>query len=257
MKNDSAIILIDKDSGPSSFDIVKAVKKVVGSAFKVGHGGSLDPFAKGLLVILIGKATKLSASFLNADKSYQAEVKLGSETNTMDLTGNIINESEVPDYSESHIREVLNSFLGNWNQTPPPFSAKKIHGVRLYNLARKEILVKCSPTTVKIYSIELTRFHSPFIEFKVFCSKGTYLRSMADEIGKRLGIYAHLHSLNRTSCGFFSIEEAIKLDDFIKDPYFHFEKGYINYTKLLQYEFKRSKSDHLQKMHFADNFFSA
>lgn len=233
--NESCLI-IDKIPGPTSFDVVRAVKRLSGGATKVGHTGSLDPFASGVLVLLLGKATKLSHALLNADKSYRAICKLGEATDSMDRTGNISETKPVPELTAEAIDKVLQAFKGVWMQTPPMYSAKKQKGVRLYELARKNISVEREPIPVNLYEMKLISYQAPILEFEVHCSKGTYIRSLADEIGKRLGTVAHLAELRRLTCGSFSLDEAISLEQ-LKEQFPELvKKGYQNYIKLLRSE---------------------
>ncbi len=208
-----ALLVIDKVPGPTSFDVVRQVRRRLGG-MKVGHAGSLDPFASGVLVLLTGKATKASNLLLNADKKYHATMKLGFETNTLDRTGEVVGEAPVPALSVDEIEKAVKSFEGEWMQTPPMFSAKKKDGVRLYELARKNITIEREPIAVMLFSINVVRVELPIIEFEVHCSKGTYIRSLASEIGKRLGTLAHLTELRRLACGEFSIEESLTVTEF-------------------------------------------
>lgn len=230
-----ALLVIDKTPGPTSFDVVRQVKRLVAGE-KVGHTGSLDPFASGVLVLLLGRATKLSNVLLNADKSYYATVKLGEETDTMDRTGQVGRALPVPALTREDVEACLKSFVGEWHQTPPMFSAKKIHGVRLYELARQNISVRRQPIPVNLYEMKLVKFESPVIEFEVHCSKGTYIRSLAAEIGQRLGTVAHLAELRRLSCGDFRLEESITLERLKNELPACMETGYRNYVKLLRAE---------------------
>jgi tRNA pseudouridine55 synthase len=230
-----SLLVIDKTPGPTSFDVVRSVKKLLG-ADKVGHAGSLDPFASGVLVLLVGKATKLSNALLNADKRYRALVRLGQATDTMDLTGEVNENKPVPELTEEKVREVFESFVGTWHQTPPMYSAKKIHGVRLYELARQNIKVRRQPIPVQLYEMKLLSMRLPDIEFEVHCSKGTYIRSLADDLARRLGTVGHLHELRRLSCGEFSLEESVPVDKLSESVPQWMDKGYRNYVRLLRGE---------------------
>lgn len=236
-----AVLVVDKPVGPTSFDVVRQVKKLVPRE-KVGHAGSLDPFATGALVLLVGKATKLSQNLLDADKRYEALVMLGEERDTMDRTGEILESRPVGNLTEAQVREVLASFEGTWQQTPPMYSAKKIKGVRFYDLARQNIKIRREPIPVEIYSIELLEFSSPTIRLRVHCSKGTYIRVLADEIGKRLGTYGYLEELRRLSCGPFRIEDGVGLEELVEKPEPWFEQGFDNYVRLLRTESRRRPS---------------
>ncbi len=230
------VLVIDKADGPTSFDVVRRVKHILGGDTKVGHAGSLDPFATGVLVVLTGKATKLSDALLTADKTYRAWAQLGQSTDTMDRTGTVEQTAAVPELTEDKIREVFRGLQGEWWQTPPMYSAKKVHGVRLYELARQNIRVRRQPIAVQLHRLELLSFKDGVIEFDVACSKGTYIRSLAEDIGKRLGTVAHLKELRRTSCGEFLLTEAATLEQLETDLRAWQERGFRNYRKLLQGE---------------------
>jgi tRNA pseudouridine55 synthase len=230
-----SVLVIDKSIGPTSFDVVRDVRRFYRGE-KVGHAGSLDPFATGVLVLLLGKATKLSGTLLNADKSYAATLKLGEATDTMDCTGTVIKTAPLVDITEERVREVLKSFEGEWMQVPPMYSAKKKEGVRLYELARKNIEIDREPIPVQLYRVEFKQMELPYISFEVHCSKGTYIRVLADEIGKRLSSVAHLSALRRLTCGGFSIDESVTVDTLSKEAGNWLEKGYKNYIRLLTSE---------------------
>lgn len=230
-----ALFVIDKVTGPSSFDVVREVKKLFPGQ-KVGHTGSLDPFATGVLILLVGKATKLSQVLLNADKVYHATVKLGEATDTMDRTGEVTSSAPVPELKFDEVASILRSYQGTWNQTPPMFSAKKIRGVRLYELARQKIHVRRTPIPVELYRVELKRLEPPILEFEVHCSKGTYVRSLAEDIGRRLGTVAHLHELRRLSCGAFKLEESVTVEKLGGALPEWAERGFRNYVKFLRTE---------------------
>ncbi len=227
------LLVIDKTPGPTSFDIVREVRRLAGGE-KVGHTGSLDPFATGVLVLLLGRATRLSQSILDADKVYRARLELGSNTDTMDRTGQVTEKMPIPDLSSDRIASVIKGFEGVWEQVPPAFSAKKINGVRLYELARQDIRVKLSPIPVKLYRIDMLGFESPYVDFEVHCSKGTYVRSLAQEIGAKLGTRAHLVELRRLMCGGFSVDESMTLSHFSESVEENLEKGYGNYVRYLR-----------------------
>jgi tRNA pseudouridine55 synthase len=229
------LFVIDKRPGPSSFDVVRSVKRLLTDT-KVGHTGSLDPFASGVLVLLTGKATKLSNCLLNADKSYEALVKLGESTDTQDRTGTVDAMMPVPELTFENIKEVLKSFEGTWMQTPPMYSAKKVNGVRLYELARNNISIRREPIAVQLYRVEAKSYDAPFIRFEVHCSKGTYIRSLADEIGKRLGTLGVLQELRRQSCGTFTLSEAVTVETLSEQVTVGMERGYDNYLRLLKQE---------------------
>ena len=207
------IINIDKPVGWTSFDVVKKVKNITKHK-KVGHGGTLDPFASGVLVLGTEKDTKKLSNITNSDKSYIAELQLGKLTNTLDTEGDIVQERIVPDLNEKKIIKVLNSFLGAQKQRPPMFSAKKHKGVRLYKLARKKIEVQRDEVDITINDISLVSLVSNKIIFNVDCSKGTYIRVLGSDIAKSLGTIGYLTNLKRTRVGEFSIEDSVSIDKF-------------------------------------------
>ena len=207
------IINIDKPIGWTSFDVVKKVKNIIKHK-KVGHGGTLDPFASGVLVLGTDKDTKKLSSISNSDKSYIAELQLGKLTDTLDTEGDIIEEGIVPDLNEKKIIKVLDSFLGAQKQRPPMFSAKKHKGVRLYKLARKKIEVHRDEVDITINDISIVSFLSNKIVFNVDCSKGTYIRVLGSDIAKSLGTFGYLTNLKRIRVGDFSIEDSLSIDKF-------------------------------------------
>lgn len=205
------ILIINKPFGPTSHDIVDIVRKIIGVR-KVGHAGTLDPFASGLLIILIGKATKLSEEFLRKDKTYLATIILGKESDTYDRTGKIkfVNNKK-PTLLE--IKKILKQFIGETNQIPPIYSAIKIKGKKLYEFARKGEKIKIPARKVIIYSIKLLKYKYPELEIEVKCGSGTYIRSLAADIGKKLKTGAFLKELERIQIGEFSIEKSVGLKD--------------------------------------------
>ena len=206
------IILVDKPAGISSFGVVAKIRRELkdefGHKIKVGHTGTLDPFATGLLILLSGKMTKKSNEFLKLDKAYEAELKLGFASTTGDPEGEIteINTSLVPSLSE--IQTVLDSFMGKLTQTPPRFSAIKINGERAYKLARKGADFKIPSREVEIYQIEILDYTYPSLKIRCHVSSGTYIRTLAEDIGKKLGTGAYLTALRRTKIGNYSVENA-------------------------------------------------
>lgn len=201
------ILLVDKSPNNSSFFVVNLLRRLT-NIKKIGHAGTLDPFATGLMIYLIGKEyTTKSDLFLNKDKEYIAICKLGSSTNTFDIEGEVQNtSSKIPTQEEIEI--ALQKFQGTILQTPPMFSAKKIQGQKLYNLARKGIEVERKPVEVTLQT-ELISYNYPYLELKISCSKGTYIRSIADDLGKILGCYAHLTKLVRTRIGPYTLDQSI------------------------------------------------
>ncbi len=206
------ILLIDKEEGKTSFDAVRMIKRILKSK-KTGHAGTLDPFASGLLIILLGQGTKLSSHIMGGKKKYRAEIRLGIETDTLDPTGSIIKEVPVPDMGDESIAGVIAGFTGVIDQVPPAFSALKVNGERAYKLARKGIEVELKKREVTVYSIDIIDIRLPLITLDIFCSAGTYIRSLAADIGEKLGTAAHLKNLRRLSSGLFNIDDALASKD--------------------------------------------
>lgn len=201
------IILIDKNEGETSFDVVKRAKRVFNR--KAGHAGTLDPFATGLLIILLGQGTKLSNYMMAGKKRYLAVMTLGIETDTLDRTGQVLSNRPVPDVGQEEITRVIRGFAGEIEQRPPAYSAVNYKGQRAYKLARQGIDVDLGKRTVSIHSIEIVSITLPDIAFDVTCSGGTYIRTLAADIGERLGSGAHLKSLRRVSSGPFEVRDAL------------------------------------------------
>ncbi len=207
------ILNINKHKGVSSFNIVKSIRYITKEK-KVGHGGTLDPFAEGVLIVGTGKDTKKLTNITNEDKSYLATIKLGFATNTLDTYGKIFKEKEVPNLDEKIISKILLTFMGNTMQTPPMFSAKKIAGKKLYELARNNIVIKRDPVEINISKITLIDFLYDKITFDVTCSKGTYIRVLGADIAEKLGTVGYLETLIRTRVGKFLLEDSITLENF-------------------------------------------
>ncbi len=209
------IIVVNKQKGCTSHDVVNKVKKIVNK--KVGHTGTLDPLATGVLPLLIGKGTLCSKYLINHDKVYEVSLKLGISTDTMDAEGKIIEEKKVNSniLAKENVEKVLSSFIGKQEQTPPIYSAIKVAGKKLYEYARKGQEVEIPKREIEIYNIELVGINkvSKEIEFKVSCSKGTYIRSLCIDIAKALGTIGYMSGLERLQVGEFKIENAIKIDE--------------------------------------------
>ncbi|MBI9075160.1 MAG: tRNA pseudouridine(55) synthase TruB [Desulfatibacillum sp.] len=207
------IIVVDKPPGITSAKALDRVKKALGIK-KAGHTGTLDPFATGILVCCLGNATRLASFFLHGDKTYEAIMHLGVETDTQDLTGEVTarSEQEAARVTPERLQEVLCRFRGEIDQLPPIYSALKHKGVPLYKLARKGAPVQKDARRVTIHSLELTEFRLPMAGFSSTCSGGTYIRTLCADIGRELGCGAHLHTLRRTQNSGFSIAEAVTLD---------------------------------------------
>jgi tRNA pseudouridine55 synthase len=203
-------VLVDKPLGLSSNAVLQKVKKLFG-ARKAGHAGTLDPLASGLLVVLFGEATKLSSVLLDADKEYVATVKLGEATSTGDAEGEVVERSPVS-VSASEVAATLERFRGDIEQVPPMYSALKRDGVPFYKLARRGETVDRPARGVHIEELELREFQPPLLELRVRCSKGTYVRTLAEDIGRALGTCAHLSALRRTASGALKVENAAGLE---------------------------------------------
>lgn len=214
-QNPSGVLLVNKDPNINSFKLVSILRKITGVK-KIGHAGTLDPFATGVMVMLIGSEyTKKSNDFMAKDKEYLATIHLGVTTDTYDLDGEVISENDkVPTLKQ--IEEALKNFQGEIEQIPPMYSAKKVKGQKLYSLARKGIEIERKPSIVKV-EIKLLHYAYPKIEVLITCSKGTYIRSLAYDIGNFLGCGAHLSALTRTKSGTFTLEECISQSS-LSDP---------------------------------------
>ena len=204
---------IYKPVGWTSFDVVKKLRGITRDK-KVGHGGTLDPFAEGVLVIGTNADTKRLTEISGTIKSYRAILTLGEETDTLDIDGKIINRCPVSILDEKKVKSVLKDFLGESEQVPPMYSAKKVNGVRLYKMARKNQFVERKPTLINIYDIKLNNIEENRIDFSVTCSKGTYIRVLGLEIAKKLGTVGHLIQLTRTAVGEYRIHDSVKLKEF-------------------------------------------
>jgi len=211
-RNVNGILLFDKPKGITSNAALQQVKRLF-KASKAGHTGSLDPLADGLLPICFGAATKVSAYLLDADKRYSVRIQLGVTTTTADSEGEVIETLPVDQVTEQAIQRVLPDFKGKIQQLPPMYSALKHNGQRLYKLAREGIEVEREPRDITIYSLTLEKVELPFIDLQVHCSKGTYVRTLAEDIGKVLGCGAHVVGLRRTSVGPYGIDHIISMDE--------------------------------------------
>ncbi|MFC1733465.1 tRNA pseudouridine(55) synthase TruB [candidate division KSB1 bacterium] len=208
----SGLLVINKPKDWTSFDVVAKIRNKL-NVKKVGHTGTLDPQATGVLVLCIGKGTKLVQELTGLDKEYLCEITLGATSNTDDKEGEIV---ETPDASEipiTKIEEILKEFTGTFDQLPPDFSAKKIGGKRAYALARQGKEVKLDPVEVTINTMELLDYKWPILKLKISCTKGFYVRSLARDIGEKLGVGGYLSELERTRVGKFSIESAITIEE--------------------------------------------
>jgi len=207
------ILLVDKPAGITYHDIVDRLRRKL-KMKKIGHAGTLDPLATGLMIMLIGKATKVSQFLISLDKSYEGEFLLGIETDSQDADGEVVSEKPLPeDIDEEMMLKEMKSFLGDQYQTPPMFSAKKIKGVPLYKMARKGKTVEREPRFIRINEFCLMNWNLPKGKFSLSCSKGTYVRTVLHDLGQNLGCGAHLTGLRRTKIDQFGIENASPLDE--------------------------------------------
>ncbi len=225
-------LLIDKPTGPTSHDVVDVIRRRFGIK-KAGHCGTLDPNATGLLIIVLGRGTKLSERMMSDDKVYEGTIKFGEATDSYDSDGQITSTAPVPPLTLDQLNEAASAFIGDQMQMPPMVSAIKIKGVPLYKLARKGIEVAREPRLIHIYNCRFTNYEPPLGRFKVACTKGTYVRSIAHELGQKLGCGAHLAALRRTVSGKFDVADAIKLDDLLNGTLAELEKRVIPFLKLV------------------------
>jgi len=208
---DSGIILIDKPEGPSSSQVVQRVKRIIG-ANKVGHLGTLDPFASGLLLLGVNEGTKVADIFLGAPKSYSGVMVLGVITDSQDRTGQVREVRPVPEVTEADLLRLETKFTGDLQQIPPMFSALKKNGVRLYELARAGKEIERESRSIRVETLRLTKSSHNEIRFEVTCSRGTYVRTLAADMGAELGCGAHLKELRRTACGHLRVSDALSVD---------------------------------------------
>jgi len=205
------VLLVDKPKGLTSHDVVYHLRRKL-QMKKIGHAGTLDPMATGVLVMLIGKATRISQYLMSVDKSYEGEATLGVITDSQDAEGEVMETRPVPALTEAQVREVMKTFLGDQYQTPPMHSAIKIGGVPLYKMARKGEEVEREPRFIRVMAFELLSFNSPKLTFRLHCTKGTYVRTIAHDLGQKLGCGAHLSALRRTASGKFELGQGLTLD---------------------------------------------
>jgi tRNA pseudouridine55 synthase len=211
------VLLVDKAEGMTSHDVVALVRRQLGIK-KVGHCGTLDPIATGLLLITIGRGTKVQDLLMSEDKEYVGTLTLGAATTTQDRQGEIVETKPVPQLSEEQIRAAFEKFRGDFYQLPPMVSAKKHGGVPLYKLARQGKVVEREPRFVHVYRYTIGKINLPDIDFSVVCSKGFYVRTYSHDIGETLGCGAHLKSLRRTKSGRFEVEGALTVDQITNSP---------------------------------------
>ena len=220
----NGVIIVDKEKGKTSFDEIRDIRKKY-NIKKVGHAGTLDPMATGVLIILVGEATKLSDYLMNHDKEYIATLKLGKKTDTGDSEGTIIEEKEIPNLCKENVQNVLNTFIGKSKQIPPMYSAIKVNGKKLYELAREGKEIERQERKIEIYSLEIIKLIEENkkiaeIEFKVNCSKGTYIRTLCEDIAEKLGTCGYMKELRRTRVGRFTLNDKdkfITLEEIMED----------------------------------------
>src|ERR1019366_951058 len=205
------VLLVDKPRDHTSHDVVARLRGKLRMR-KIGHAGTLDPMATGLLIMLVGRATRVSQFLISLDKEYEGTVELGKTTDSQDADGQLMETRPVPELTGAQVAAAMQGFLGDQYQTPPMFSAIKIGGVPLYKRARRGEEVEREPRFIRVMSWDLLRFASPHIDFRLRCSKGTYVRSLAHDLGAKLGCGAHLSALRRTASGRFNVAQALTME---------------------------------------------
>ena len=224
-------ILVDKPAGPTSHDVVDAIRRKFGIK-KVGHCGTLDPNATGLLIIVLGRGTKLSERLMGDDKVYEGTIKFGEATDSYDCDGVILETKPVPPLTLEGLNEEAAKFIGDQMQMPPMVSAIKKNGVPLYKLARQGIEVEREARLIHIYNCRFTSYAEPLGQFRVACTKGTYIRSIAHDLGQKLGCGAHLTTLRRSASGKFDVADALPLDAILKLTTAELERRVMPFLKL-------------------------
>jgi len=205
------ILLVDKPGDHTSHDVIARLRGKLRMK-RIGHAGTLDPMATGLLVVLVGKATRLSQFLISADKEYEGSVELGKVTDSQDADGQVMETRPVPALTQADVEAAIKGFIGDQYQMPPMYSAIKIDGVPLYKKARKGEEVEREPRFIRVMSWEVTGFGLPRFDFRLRCTKGTYVRTLAHDLGQKLGCGAHLAALRRSGVGAFRVEKALTLD---------------------------------------------
>ena len=224
-------ILIDKPAGPTSHDVVDAIRRQFGLK-KVGHCGTLDPNATGLLIIVLGRGTKLSEKLMSDDKIYAGTIKFGEVTDSYDADGELLSSLPVPPLTLEELNHSATQFVGDQMQVPPMVSAVKKDGVPLYKLARKGIEVAREPRLIHIYRFQFSSYEEPIGRFELACTKGTYVRAVAHELGQKLGCGAHLATLRRVTSGKFDVSNAAEFEEVLKLSSQDLEKRVIPFLKL-------------------------
>ena len=225
-------ILIDKPAGPTSHDVVDAIRSQF-QIKKVGHCGTLDPNATGLLIIVLGRGTKLSEKLMSSDKVYAGTIKFGETTDSYDTDGELVASLPVPPTTLAELNELAQTFVGDLMQMPPMVSAIKKDGVPLYKLARKGIEVVREPRLIHVYNFKFSDYYEPIGHFRVACTKGTYVRSLAHDLGQKVGCGAHLATLRRVVSGRFNVAEAIEFEQVMGLSQGELEKRVIPFLKLV------------------------
>lgn len=233
------VLIINKPKGYTSYDVVSIVKKKL-SISKVGHTGTLDPNATGVLPILVGKATKISKYLIEHNKTYVAELRLGEKSATGDIEGEIVERKSIPNLKENKIKETLETFLGKQMQKPPIYSSIKINGKKAYEYARKGQTVKIEPRKIEIMEISLIKFENNIITFSTSCSKGTYIRVLCEDIAEKLGTVGLMQNLIRTRVDKFDIKDSFTLENVEKANIIGIEEIFINNKKI---ELDRRKTE--------------
>ena len=224
-------VLIDKPAGPTSHDVVDALRRAF-RLEKVGHCGTLDPNATGLLIIVLGKATKLSEKLMSDDKVYEGTIKFGESTDSYDADGELVASLPVLPMTVEELNESAATFQGDIMQMPPMVSAVKIKGVPLYKMARKGIEVERKPRLIHVYDFRFSKYEEPIGFFRIACTKGTYVRALAHEMGQKLGCGAHLATLRRVASGKFDVQDALTFEDALKLTAGDFQQRVIPFLKL-------------------------
>jgi len=206
------VLLVDKPDEHTSHDVIARLRGKLHMR-KIGHAGTLDPMATGLLIVLIGRATRVSQYLISLDKEYEGTIELGTTTDSYDATGRVMETRPVPNISEADVTAAMRGFLGDQYQTPPMFSAIKVGGVPLYKKARKGEEIEREPRFIRVMAWDLLRFAPPQIDFRLRCTKGTYVRTLAHELGAKLGCGAHLSALRRTATDQFNVSQAMTLGE--------------------------------------------
>jgi tRNA pseudouridine55 synthase len=224
-------VLIDKPAGPTSHDVVDAIRRAF-RLEKAGHCGTLDPNATGLLILVLGKATKLSEKLMSDDKVYEGTIKFGETTDSYDADGELTASLPVLPMTVEELNEGAAAFQGDIMQMPPMVSAVKIKGVPLYKMARKGLEVERKARLIHVYNFRFSKYEEPIGFFRVACTKGTYVRALAHELGQKLGCGAHLATLRRVASGTFDVEDALPFEDALKLSSADFQQRVIPFLKL-------------------------